>query len=79
MSYIYVSHTFNIILVTYLQAEAQKVKSYNKDTNHFLNKTKSLGKLTPGAILCTIDVVGLYHYTLQKSDFSLKIFGIKGK
>ena len=31
-----------------------------KDTNHFLSKLKSLGKLPQGAILCTIDVVGLY-------------------
>ena len=39
---------------------AQKVKSYIKDTNHFLTKYKSLGKLPEGAILCAIDVVGLY-------------------
>ena len=31
-----------------------------KDTNHFLNRLSSLGKLPQGAILCTIDVVGLY-------------------
>ena len=31
-----------------------------KDTNHFLSKLKSLGKLPQGAILCTIDIVGLY-------------------
>ena len=43
-----------------MQPFAQKVKSYIKDTNHFLSKLKSLGKLTQGAILCTIDVVGLY-------------------
>ena len=36
------------------------MKSYIKDTNHFLSKLKSLGKLPHGAILCTIDVVGLY-------------------
>ena len=36
------------------------MKSYIKDTNHFLNKLKSLGKLSQGAILCTIEVVGLY-------------------
>ena len=68
----YVSHIFNVILVTYLQAEAQKVKSYNKDTNHFLNKTKSLEKLTQGAILCTIGVAVLYHnITHRKSLTSL--------
>ena len=42
-----------------MQPLAQKVKSYIKDTNHFFNKLKSLGKLPQGAILCTIDVVGL--------------------
>ena len=31
-----------------------------KNTNHFLNKIKKIGKLPEGAILCTMDVVGLY-------------------
>ena len=31
-----------------------------KDTNHFLRKIKSLGQLPEGAILCTVDIVGLY-------------------
>ena len=44
----------------HLQPLAQKMKSYIKDTNHFLSKLKSLGKLPQGAILCTIDIVGLY-------------------
>ena len=35
------------------------VKSYIKDTKHFLSKLKSLGKLVQGVILWTIDVVGL--------------------
>ena len=43
-----------------MQPLAQKVKSYIKDTNHFLNKIKKLGSLPNGAILCTMDVVGLY-------------------
>ena len=43
-----------------MQPLAQKVKSYIKDTNHFLNKIKKLGSLPDGAILCTMDVVGLY-------------------
>ena len=43
-----------------VQPLAQKVKSYNKDANHFLIKLKSLGKLPQDAILCTIDVFGLY-------------------
>ena len=44
----------------HLQPLAQKVKSYIKNTNHFLNKIKRLGSLPDGAILCTMDVVGLY-------------------
>ena len=44
----------------HLQPLAQKVKSYIKDTNHFLNKIKKLGSLPDGAVLCTVDVVGLY-------------------
>ena len=43
----------------HLQPLAQKVKSYIKDTNHFLRKIKELGQLPEGTILCTIDVVGL--------------------
>ena len=34
-------------------------KSYVKDTNHFLEKRKELGKVPPNAILVTADVVGL--------------------
>ena len=44
----------------HLQPLAQKVKSYIKDTNHFLRKIKELGQLPEGTILCTTDVVGLY-------------------
>ena len=40
---------------------AQRAKSYIKDSNHFLNKIKKIGKLPKGAILCNMDVVGLYH------------------
>ena len=43
-----------------LQPLANKVESYIKDTNHFLKKLKELGSLPKNAILCTIDVVGLY-------------------
>ena len=46
--------------VHHLQPLAQKVKSYIKDTNHFLIRLRSLGKLPQGAIMCTVDVVGLY-------------------
>ena len=34
--------------------------SYVKDTNHFLAKLSKLGKIPEGALLCTVDVVGLY-------------------
>ena len=44
----------------HLQPLAQRVKSYIKDTNHFLRKIKELGQLPEGTILCTIDVVGIY-------------------
>ena len=35
-------------------------RSYIKDTNHFLSKLGELGRIPEGAILCTVDVVGLY-------------------
>ena len=44
----------------HLQPLAQKVRSYIKDANHFLNKIKKLGSLPDGVILCTMDVAGLY-------------------
>ena len=44
----------------HLQPIVQKVNSFIKDTNHFLWKIKSLGQHPEGAILCTVDVVGLY-------------------
>ena len=44
----------------HLQPLAQKVKSYIKDTNYFLDKIKKLGSLPDQAILCTMDIVGLY-------------------
>ena len=44
----------------HLQPLAKKVESPIKDTNHFLKKLQELGSLPKNAILCTIDVVGLY-------------------
>ena len=35
-------------------------RSYVKDTNHVLAKLGKLGSIPDGAILCTVDVVGLY-------------------
>ena len=55
----YYTENISSILDYYMQPLVQKVKSYIKDTNYFLSKLKSLGKLPQGAILCTIDVVGL--------------------
>ena len=56
----YYNENISSVLDYNLQPLAQKVKSYIKDTNHFLNRLRSLGKLPQGAIPCTIDVVGLY-------------------
>lgn len=39
-----------------------KINSYIKDTNDFLRKLGELQRLPEGAILCTIDVVGLYSH-----------------
>ena len=44
----------------HLQPLSQRIKSYIKDTNHFLNKIKKIEKLPEGAILCSMDGVGLY-------------------
>ena len=35
-------------------------RSYVKDTSHFLSRLSKLGKMPEGALLCTVDVVGLY-------------------
>ena len=44
-----------------LEPLAQTVKSYIKDTNHFLSKLKIFGKLPQGGILCIFEeVVGPY-------------------
>ena len=44
----------------HLQPLAKKVRSYVKDTNDFPQKLANVGDLPQDAILCTIDVVGLY-------------------
>ena len=44
----------------HLQPLTKEVQSYIKDANHFLKKLQELGSLPKNAILCTIDVVGLY-------------------
>ena len=42
----YYTENISSFLDYHLQPLTQKVKSYIKDTNHFLSKLKSLGKLT---------------------------------
>ena len=44
----------------HLQPLAQKLKSFIKDTNHFLRKIKELSQLPEGTILFIIGVAGLY-------------------
>ena len=44
-----------------LKPVAMQVKSYIKDTNDFLKKLRDLPDLPEESIICTIDVVGLYH------------------
>ena len=66
----YYTENISSVLDYHLQPLAQKVKSYIKDTNHFLSKLKSLGKLPQGAILCTIDVVGLYPNILHSEGLT---------
>ena len=45
---------------SFLDYHLQPLAQLYKDTNHFLNKLKKIGKLPEGEILCTMDVVGLY-------------------
>ena len=45
-----------------LKPLVSQIRSFVKDTNHFLNKFKVMGKFLGGAILVTIDVVGLYPH-----------------
>ena len=56
----YYTENISSFLDSHLQPLAQMVKSYIKDTNHFLRKIKELGQLPERTILCTIDLVGLY-------------------
>ena len=49
----YFTENISSFLDYHLQPLAQKVKSYIKDTNHLLNKLKSLGKL-PQGVFCVL-------------------------
>ena len=44
----------------HLQPLVTKLPSYIKDTTHFLNKLNSIGQLSNGVLLVTIDVASLY-------------------
>ena len=54
----------------HLQPIAQRVNSFIKDTNHFLRKSKSLGHLPEGAILCTIGIAGIYPNIARKKGLA---------
>ena len=56
----YFTERISSFVDSHLQPLAKKVKSYIKDTNDFVNKLKRVPKLPDNAIMCTIDVVGLY-------------------
>ena len=44
----------------YLNPLTQHGESYIKDTNHFVLKLGEIWSIPEGALLCTMDVVGLY-------------------
>ena len=56
----YSTENISAFLDFHLQPLCKKVNSYIKDTNDFLLKLKTLPSLPENAILCTVDVVGLY-------------------
>ena len=56
----YYTENISAFLDYHLKPLAKTVKSFIKDTNHFLQKLKGLPKLSKNSLLCTVDVVGLY-------------------
>ena len=56
----YYTENISSSLDFHLQPLPGGVKSYIKDTNHFLKKLRSLPNLPNDIISCTVDVVGLY-------------------
>ena len=66
----YYTENISSVLDYHLNPLAKKVESYIKDTNHFLKKLKELGSLPKNAILCTIDVVGLYSNIPHKEGLA---------
>ena len=53
-----------------LQALAQAIKSYIKDTSEFLKRLCSLPKFPDHINLCSMDVVGLYANILHEEGLS---------
>ena len=45
----------------HIKQYVSKIKSYVRDTQHFISRLKELGKLPEGALLVTLDVSS--HYT----------------
>ena len=50
-----------------------QIPTFGKDTNHFLNKLKVMGTFPDGAILVTIDVVGLHPHISLDEDLTAVI------
>ena len=74
-NYGFYTENISSFLEHHLQPIAQKVNSCIKDINHFLRKIKSLDQLPEGAILCTINAVGLYpNIPHEESLASLRKF-----
>ena len=51
-----------------------EIKLHIKDTNDSLHKLEEIGELPDEAILCTIDVFGLYPHILHKEGFKPRFF-----
>ena len=56
----YFTENISAFVDYHLQPLAKRVKSFVKDTNDFLRKLDDLKNLPKGALLCTVDVGGLY-------------------
>ena len=66
----YYTESIHAYLDLHLQSLAQAVISYDKDTNNFLNKLRSLPKLPDNILLCTVDVLGFYPVVPHKENQS---------
>ena len=56
----YFTENISAFLDHHLQPLARQVKSYLRDTNDFLKNLRELPALPNNALLCTVDVIGLY-------------------